>query len=326
MLAHLLLDKSGRKGVLAVKRMRVVLLVVLLGLLLGQPLLVRAARVRLVVGRSYRLAAGMQLPGDLVAFGGDLYLAPGSAVEGSVVAYGGSLDVAGRVQGSALAPGGTVTLRAGAAVGGDVLAGGGVQREPGATVRGRAGGPLGASCLAFLPGPWFGWAWRVDGPGGLLVWLVQALLGCLAGVALGLLAATLAPRRVHRSSRAVLDCPLRTLAVGLLAGPAALALAALLALTVVCLPLAMLGLGALAIAAAGGWAAAGLALGERLARREGPAAGALGLAVLSLASALPYTGATVGAIGAAWGLGGLLLTRLGAAPFMGEPPRVAPPH
>ncbi len=322
---------------------RALLLALLLLAVLGQPLLSRGQAGRIVFGRSLTLADGQRVDGDLAVFGGDVVLAHGSTVRGDVLAFGGSIEIAGHVAQLAYAPGGDITLRPTAMVAGDILAGGEVVREPGAIVRGQvldnyrnsAGSPIIRSWhgrpLVALPSLWFGWPWDM-GFGNLWVWAVQALLGSLVVMALGILAALAAPGPTRTAGEALLAHPIQSIGAGLLAGLAIGVATAVLTMTCLGAPFAALAVLALAVAMPFGWLVAGQALGDyalralKLARRSPLLALAVGLLLLSLLAAVPCLQFLAALLAGIWGLGAATLTRFGTRRYVARPPRVTPPR
>lgn len=313
-------------------RWRVLLAVLVLLLVVGQPLLRRGGLGSWVVfGRNVTLTAGQRLDGHMVVFGGDAVVEPGAVVHGDVLALGGTIRIAGRVDGQAFAPSGDVTLAETAVVAGDVLGSRGVLRTPGAVVRGVVMGdgsgpdaPLLSRwrehCLLSLPGLWFGWPWGVGLAGNLIVWVLQVLLGSLVVVALGLLALLVVPKPAQRTSQALCRHPWQSVGVGFLTWLTALVGVPLLASTVIGIPLAA----AIVIVVAAGllfaWIPAGLALGQRAlaglrAGSEPLLAAAVGLAILAALTSIPCLGfIVIGAIGV-WGLGAVIITRFGTMPY-----------
>ena len=310
------------------RRWRVLLTALILLLVLGQPALTRGGRV--VFGQDYHLAPGQRLEGGIVVLGGDVVLEPGSSARGDVLALGGSVRVAGRLEGRAQAPGGDVILTETALVQGDVVAAGRVLCPPGAVVQGRMVEGR-QRWLLGLPGLWFGWPWGLGAGGNPLLWAAQALLGSLVAVAAGVLVVLLLPRPMRTVSQAVAGFPLQSLALGLLAWLAALLSVPALAITVIGIPAAVATVAVVALGTILAWVAVGLAAGERLLvalHRPGPSphlAVAAGLGALALLASIPCLGLVVAGLAAVWGVGALLLTRLGTLPFEGTPPSAGPP-
>jgi len=323
-------ESLASEEVQGIMRWRILLLMLVLLIVLGQPLLTRGwGNSHLVLGQDVTLRQGQRVDGDLVVMGGNLALEPGSAVRGDALVFGGHIVIAGRVDGQVTAASGSIGLDPGAVVTGDVVAAGGIHLDPRATVDGRV---LDRTPIAFLPGFWFGWPWAMGLSRSPLVWAVQALLGIVVVVAVGLLVAVALPGPLRTTAAAVTEHPLACMGAGLLTAFLAALVVPILAMTVCGVPLALLiGLAVLS-ALFFGLVAAGLSLGESLLAAQGQwrvrpsAAVALGLAVLAILLSVPWLAIVVTFVAGAWGLGATVLTRFGAASFSGKPPRVAPPH
>ncbi len=81
---------------------------------------------------------GARVGGGLVAFGGNVVIEDGARVGRDVVAFGGVVQISGEVSRNVTSFGGPVTLDSTAKVGREVISfGGPVRQEPGAEVRGR---------------------------------------------------------------------------------------------------------------------------------------------------------------------------------------------
>jgi len=324
---------SGRvREVRAMSKWRVLLALLVLLLVVGQPLFRRGGLGSWVsFGRDVTLAAGQRLDGHMVAFGGNVIVGPGAAVHGDVLALGGGISIAGQVDGQAFAPSGDITLAETARVAGDVLASGGVLRRAGAVVHGEVMGGRGSPqapllsrwrerCLLSLPSFWFGWPWGIGMAGNLFVWALQVLLGSLVVVALGLLVLTIASGPAERASHALRRHPWQSVAAGLLAWLVAVVGVPLLASTVIGIPLAAAIVIALAAGLLFAWLPAGLAVGQQAltGRRGGHEpllAATVGLAILATLTSIPCVGfIVIGAIGV-WGLGAVVVTRFGTTPY-----------
>jgi hypothetical protein len=325
-------------------RWRIVLVLAVLLLVLGQPLFTPSERGdRLAIGHDYALAAGQRIDGDLVVLGGDIYLEPGSQVYGSVLALGGSLRVAGQVDGRAMAPSGLVFLEPTAVVAGGILAAGDVARTAGALVSGEITDGFGRGfdpglmerlpgrCPLAFPGFWFGWPWGVGLAGNLFVWSIQVLLGSLVAVGIGILVALLAPRQTRTAGEALGRYPWQSAGLGLAAWLLAVLVAVpVLVATCIGIPVAAGAVVALTVAALFGCVVAGFVVGERallalhLAARPPLPAVALGLVILSILASVPYLGMLVVASVGVWGSGAVVLTRFGTTPFRPSPPRLTP--
>lgn len=325
-------------------RWRVILVLLVLILVIGQPVLTAGGRNdQVYVGQDRKLGAGQELEGDLVVFGGDIELEPGSRVRGSVLALGGSVTVAGRVDGRAMAPSGRVELERTAVVNGGILAASAVTRPAGAVVRGLVTDNLNGGfsstlfysypgrCPLGFPGFWFGWPWGVGLAGDLTVSLIQVLLGSIVAVGVGLLVALLAPRPTRTAGEALSQHPWHSVWAGVGAWAlAVLVVTPLLVGTCIGIPIAVAGLVGLTVAALFGFIITGYVVGERAllalglsSRRPLPAV-AVGLALLAVLISVPYLGMLAVALIGIWGMGAVVLTRFGTQPFRTRPPRVTP--
>lgn len=267
------------------------------------------------------VAAGETIAGDLAT--ADRPIIVQGRVEGDVTSWSGPIRIDGTVRGDVVSYAGTITLGPAAEVGGSVLAiGGAVERAPGAAVAGQQlnveqvpGRQVLSSVAAILSGA------PDSAPGDLPLGLVAAALG-LAALLLTLACALVWPRRTAGVARALRSAPGRSLAVGLLTTALLALLAvpagALLALSLVGLPLLLPLLLLLQAPYLFGMAGLGRALAARIAADiPAPAATAAGAALILLPLIL------VGALAPAWslalfylvagvGLGGAILSRAGA--------------
>jgi cytoskeletal protein CcmA (bactofilin family) len=185
------------------------------------------------------IPAGQTYEGDLATIARDIQIE--GEVAGDVTTWSGAIVVSGRVDGDVVSYSGQVTIRPGARIGGHVLASGGaLQRDAGATVagqtiRGESGGEALANVLEiFAP---------TDREGGAAA-VGRALFGAVLGVfllAFALLCIGFWPRRTAAASITLRQAPGRAMALGLLTTLllvlALPPLAALLAATLVGLPL-----------------------------------------------------------------------------------------
>jgi hypothetical protein len=178
-----------------------------------------------------------------VVFGGNLTVK--GHVEEDAIAFGGNLDIYGHVEGDAHAFGGNVILHRGASVEGDVSAiGGTVLRKEGARVEGRTesfgGGNIGAlvasevkdSLKAELPAIEKA-SKRHDG-GGIPGFILRfaALFG------LGFLGQLFFPARMKELSAEITRQPLKSGLTGLLGAIAMVPITAVLAITLIGIPVA----------------------------------------------------------------------------------------
>jgi len=282
---------------------------------------------RAVFGESFVLRGNETLRGDLAVFGGDVTLEKGSVVEGDVALFGGALDAAGRIQGDLVQMGGDVELRETARVDEESHRFGGSRRvASGAYIREEAQYDI-------TPRGWFvsnfldqertdqvrtGWQWSDDAwkvfPGALLITLLALL--CWAVL----------PRNIDRAVDAARAQPLFVGGIGALAflfGAVALVVSLVLIVTLCVNPL--IALAAISLS----WTVTARILGAEAARafdRTGwtpTGQVVVGSLLMALLGAIPLAGDLLGFAFTAFGLGALVLTRLGTRewrPAAGGPP------
>jgi len=284
-------------------------------------------------GQDYTLEPGERLDHDLLVFGGRVHLKRDSLVEGDVLITGGQAILEGRIKGDVLVLGGSAELAATAVIEKDLVVLGQLRRDQGATVKGNiVEGWEASGALSSVPGilgrqrwpqarpaplptrPWrrLGWSW-----GGLWADLV-GLLALLLGAALLL---ALLPDNLRRITRALEEQMAFCVGVGLLTIAVVAVGSVILAVTCIGIPLALaLGL-ALLLAALVGWVAAGQFVGRRVlqalqAKSQPPLVEiVLGVALISIAGKVPCIGWLFGLLALSWGLGAVVLTRLGTQPY-----------
>lgn len=268
------------------------------------------------------------IDGNLVRVGQRLVVAADEDVTGNVVVVFGDCEVAGRVEGNVVVVGGALALRERADVSGSVVSvGGRLAADPGA----RTGDTVALDMLGSGAGKGLG---RLLGHRVLSFSIAQGLF--LLTLLAALLAVTASPAARLDAVLARLESePSRMFGIGallVLFGPAALAaLTALLVITVIGVPVALLLVLGVALVVVLALTATGIVAGRRLgARGRGPALSALlglcllhvpsfiaGLAnllgaPLAIVGVLLGVGLLVKAAALAFGLGALLVTRLGA--------------
>ncbi|MBK9472915.1 MAG: polymer-forming cytoskeletal protein [bacterium] len=265
--------------------------------------------------------------GNLVRVGQSLVVAADEDVRGNVVVVFGNCDVAGRVEGNVVTVGGGLSLRDEAEVSGSVVAVGG-------RLAADAGAETGDTvALDWLDGGVNAGLTRLLSHRVLSFVVTQGLFFLTLLVALVAVAASPGARLAAVLARLRAE-PMRVFGAGavlVLVAPLALAiLTALLVITVIGVPVALLlALGVAAVVVLS-LSATGVVVGERVGARGRPAplAVALGLIVLHVPSFLgsllnllggPWTGVVsllvigllIKAAALAFGLGALVLTRLG---------------
>ncbi len=266
----------------------------------------------LVIGQSYRLQAGDSLNEDLTVVGGNATLEEESTVNGDVVVIGGNVLVDGQVNGDLMAMGGMVTLGDHAVVQGQVhTLGGTVERSSRAVVEGK---DLGNSRG---PGPIT--AVRTPGVNISFEPITATLMAIFQAMALAALAVVInlfAPRPMERTGQsAMLQAPASG-GVGCLT----ILVLAVMAVTIILLPVSLLGMLIAGAAVLFGWTALGLILGRRMAAWlnqiwTDPVSAGVGTLTLSLLTsiigAIPCIGWTVPFFVGMIALGAVVLTRFG---------------
>ncbi len=288
---------------------------------------------KVVFGSAYTLRGGETLDGDLVVFGGSATIEQGATVDGNVAIFGGTLSVSGHITGNISAMGGSINLNESAVVDGNVETMSVVVNQlEGALVKGNTvtENPKDLNLPSFNLGNWFSntatAGFRSVG---------TALWAALRALALGLIAlliSMLAPHPTKRVTNAITRAPGVSVGMGLLTFVVAPALVLVLAITIILIPFSLLGIMAIIAAAIFAWAAVGQELGNRLAglfkvQWAEPVAAGIGAAFLSLlvslVSVIPCIDWILVAAVLAFGLGGIVLTRVGTQDY---PAPAAPTH
>lgn len=267
---------------------------------------------------------------DRVTFGDDVVVKPGEKVN-DVVTTGGDADIAGEVFGDVVTTGGDVHVRKSAVLHGDIVTlGGDVEIDDGAVIEGQHVNALGGSGfgssiakLAKQHGGRWSAAHEADDdwvPTWVPFWLADGLRDIAGRVAhytllflLALLLLSLVPERLSALERTLMKAPGRALALGFVAGIAAVVSIVVMAITIIGIPAALVVALALPIAVYLGLAAVAASLGAALpieTLRERPIAQlASGVGVLFVLSLVPVIG-SIGMFAAATiGFGAVLLTR-----------------
>jgi cytoskeletal protein CcmA (bactofilin family) len=277
------------------------------------------------------IPAGETYDGDLATVTRDIQVE--GHVTGDVTSWSGTIVIAGTVAGDVVSYSGQVTIQPGAHIGGHVLASGGALQLDdraavvGQTISGESGGVALANVLElFSPSE------RADGGAAVGRVLFGAALGVFL-LAFTLLCIAFWPRRTGAASLTLRRAPGRALALGLLTTLLLLLalppLAALLAATLVGLPLLLLLMaiiqvpyvyGLATLARAAGMPSDGstnrtfpsvFSEGESLSRASLLLAGGLALAVAVVGALAPLWGLTLFYLLASPGLGAALLSRGG---------------
>lgn len=293
-----------------------------------------------VFGDSVVVSDDQRVDGNVVVIGGDLRLEEGGQVEGDVVTVGGSLDVAGQVGGDVVSVGAALVVDGGAQIDGQTVAvGGDVTVDESALTSGFVATP-GPDLTTFrLPSapeiPRFPPAGPLGLPGRdgfSMARILERLLAAVNGaVILGVLAALvllLWPLPLERIGRAVNRAPAAAGGVGCLSVVVVPLVGAVLAVTLILIPLSLLLALAYLAVLLFGWIAVGLLFGERLLEwlgtreitpRSAGIVGTFGLTLLiGLVGALPGLGwlSALSTLALATvGVGAVVLTRFGGRPY-----------
>lgn len=283
---------------------------------------------RAVFGEGFVLRGSETLRGDLAIFGGDVILERGSVVEGDVALFGGSLRAAGRINGDLVQMGGEVELNDTARVEGQSIRfGGGRSVMPGAYMREDAQNQMFTgrwfmpNFMRSMPGVDGRWDW-----GGLGSDIWKVFPGALLITLLALLCWAVVPRNIDRAVDAARARPMYVGGIGALAlifGAVALVVSLVLIVTLCVNPL--IALAAISLS----WTVTARILGAEAARafdRTGwtpTGQVVVGSLLMALLGAIPLAGDLLGFAFTAFGLGALVLTRLGTRewrPAAGGPP------
>jgi hypothetical protein len=270
----------------------------------------------LILSGEHRLASGESLPGVLVILDGQLFIEENARVRGPVYMAGGSLESRGEISEDISVLGGNLVLGPDARVGGSLNMGGGyVERHPSAVVIGEVVTGTG------LQVPDRPALFRETLRDQLIPLLVQSvLLGVLAYFTVRLL-----PNPALVVSKAIVEHPLVSMAVGILVGITGLVLLVLMAFTIVLIPVSFLFGFLILVAIIYGWIGYGSALGRlmlkvfnwRLTRPFAAAVGTILFVLLwNLLALIPIFQRIIPVMLAAAGLGAVFITRFGFIEFV----------
>lgn len=285
---------------------------------------------KFVAGGSYTLKAGETLDGDLCVLGGVAQVEPGATVNGDVILVGGSLQMDGAVIASIQAAGGIITLDEGSTVGGDIhLMGGKVVGLEAAQVAGevdrleQAIFPFSFQGINLTPASHYE---------NLFLKILWLPLRSFLWAALAVLAALFLPQRLKITGQSASQSLLTSGAIGLTGLLVGAVIAALLAITLICLPFSLVFILVVLAAWVLGLLAISLEIGGRLARLMklswAPAVSAavgaflLTLVLNGIELAVPCLGWLPGFLVGCVGLGAAFLTRFGAYRYPPQLPAV----
>jgi hypothetical protein len=275
-----------------------------------------------VVAQDWTLAAGQEQLGDVAVVAARATTEVESRLVGSLVVIGGDAQVDGVVTGDVVVFGGTASLGATADIGGDLIVLGELREHPEAMVRGSVLRDLdSAPWLRNLPGKTTQSAPEVtpqaDGAANAALRFARQIVTLLALLLVSVLVATVLPDSTRNVTQVLTGSALVSLVVGLLTIAVTLVLVPLLIVICIGIPLALMLLLALVIVALFGWAVVGHLVGQRVllwapARQQGDAlAATVGTALITVLAAIPCVGWVLAALALSWGIGAVVLSRMG---------------
>lgn len=251
-------------------------------------------------GRTLVVGSGEVVCGSLTSFGGTAVVQ--GEVRGDIVAFGGSVVIDGNVDGNVTLYGGNLTLQNGAHVNGDIHVCGGQWIEGAdSQLHGNVFDCTKSVSLLLLS----------NNDAGLRFWSI------VTWIALAWLLITLLPEHVMLVRTTVQSKMRRSFFLGLLTILLAPAILAVLIALIIPIPLAIIVAIGLMAAWALGTVAIGWLIGERLVHLVAPQRNSrslqvvVGIAVLALASSLPYIGWFISIGAGLLGLGAVFLSRFG---------------
>ncbi|MCC6878021.1 MAG: hypothetical protein IT378_27160 [Sandaracinaceae bacterium] len=276
-------------------------------------------RDRVTLGNDVEIRAGEQVR-DVITMGGDAVIR-GDAF-GNVVTTGGDADVYGQVVGNVVTMGGDITVRDGARVHGDMNAmGGDIDVEDGATVHG-------SRTIARDPdGPRVNLQTGEPDEEAVFAHLSSKALRYVLIFLLGLGMMALARDRFVTLRGELAARPVRSAFGGLLGLLAGAALAIVLAITIIGIPITVLIAFAIPVGlyvglAAAAWGIGGILPARSLKDRPVMQLGA-GVFLLFVVSLVPTIGFLVVGVAALAGLGAVIATRFGKRPAETKPAHMA---
>jgi hypothetical protein len=250
---------------------------------------------------------------NIVKIGGEVAIAEGTKVK-NAVAVGGQITVQGTVTGHVMSIGGSVVLTKTALVEGNAISVGGVVvMGKGARVYGSIkeinASDLSQSLASVLNEDWEGWSW---------VFAILSLFVFIGILLIGLLLVTLLPRPVRSVAGAIKDSPFKAFLWGLVVLVSVVPLAILLTISVLGIVLIPLEMAIVVGSALVGFIAAAQLAGEKffalLKKRDQSVFTDIfwGLAIFWVIGWIPHIGWMIKVIAVVIGLGGVLISCLGA--------------
>jgi hypothetical protein len=250
---------------------------------------------------------------NIVKIGGEVTIAEGTKVK-NAVAVGGQITVQGTVTGHVMSIGGSVVLTKTALVEGNAISVGGVVvMGKGARVYGSIkeinASDLSQSLASVLNEDWEGWSW---------VFAILSLLVFIGILLIALLLVTLLPRPVRSVAGEIKDSPFKAFLWGLVVLVSVVPLAILLTISVLGIVLIPLEMAIVVGSALIGFIAAAQLAGEKffalLKKRDQSVITDIfwGLVIFWVIGWIPHFGWMIKVIAVVIGLGGVLVSCLGA--------------
>ena len=282
----------------------------------------------------YVLASGETYVGDILVIAGSATIKEGSTLEGTLALIGGEATIAGYVDGDVIAMGGSVDLDSTAEIMGDLAAVGALRRHAGAVVHGTViEGAEDSEALSKLSE--FAEERQIEEASpptamATVMNLARVLITFIAVVGVSILVILLLPENTNNIGQVMTQSGLLSLAVGVVTLLLTAVLLPLLVIICIGIPIALFLILALVVVSALGWATAGRLIGCRVLNWTGseerrPAVVTLlGVGLLTALSMVPCLGWAVALLALSWGIGAVILSRLGTrsdAQWGGQDPR-----
>jgi hypothetical protein len=293
----------------------------------------------IIVG-NYTLESGDSTEGDVVTFGGNIVIEENSTIFGSLASIGGTVDFNGELTGDFVCIGGECNIGDAANIGGSlVVVGSSLDLSSEAVIIGEhifvGNDSIDIPPIEFTTGEmpevpnvppapenYYNQDFGIDNNPGLnfLQDLFSKAFMILAVSALALLVGLLFPKHLKKTSATIVNEPVKSAVLGLLtitAGPIALAV---IALTIILIPVSLIGFFTLFVLVFYGWVAVGYILGERIAKGMNAqwdiiittGIGTLALSTMAaLIAMIPCVGFLIYPIVFFIGLGGVFISQFG---------------
>jgi len=303
-------------------RLITVLLVLVACLGLAMPVLAEGTDEPLTyLAEDYVLSSGETYVGDILVIAGTATLEEGSILEGTLALIGGEATIAGFVDGDVIAMGGAVGLDSTAEITGDLAAVGALRRHAGAIVHGTViEGAEDSDALSKLSELAEERQLDVASPPTAMATamnLARLLITFIAVVGVSILVTVLLPENTHNIGQVMTQSALLSLAVGVVTLLLTAVVLPLLVIICIGIPIALFLLLALVVVSILGWATAGRLVGCRVLGWVGSEEGRpavvtlLGVGLLTALSMVPCLGWALAVLALSWGIGAVILSRLG---------------